>query len=315
MSVRDTFSKRRARIAKAGVADVYQYELPEKFRTQVAHIWSTAIGRYLIPHPLSHLGPSSANKIWQVLHDELARELGMIVLAGDEFDSPNKRCLKFLFTTNTAEALDIIQLSFQIIDNRVRKMDDYAKVSAEITQGAADAIEELNHRFLEHGIGYQYVNGEIMQLDSQFIHAEAVKPALALLNREGFEGPYEEFMAAFDHYKNARYKDAISEALKSFESTMKAIGAARKWTHPPNATARPLIELLLKNGLIPSELESHFTGLRSAMESGLPTLANSTSRHGQGAVAKTVPPHFANYALHLTASNIVFLVEAHNRLR
>jgi hypothetical protein len=136
-----------------------------------------------------------------------------------------------------------------------------------------------------------------------------------LLNTKGFEGPAEEFRVAFEHYTHKRYKEAIAEASKAFESTMKAICAARGWTHPPNATAKPLIDVIFSKGLIPTELLSHFTGLRSAMESGLPTLANSTSRHGQGAVTKTVPAHFAAYALHLTASNIVFLVEAHKDLK
>jgi hypothetical protein len=92
---------------------------------------------------------------------------------------------------------------------------------------------------------------------------------------------------------------------------MKAICDARKWPRPANATAIPLIDILCKNGLIPPELESHFSGLRSAMESGLPTLANRLSRHGQGATPKEVPPHYSAYALHLVASNIVFLLECH----
>jgi hypothetical protein len=151
-------------------------------------------------------------------------------------------------------------------------------------------------------------------LDSQFAHAEIVKPALSLLNAVRFDGPADEFIRAFDHYRHGRNKEAVAEAHKAFESTMKSICDARKWTRPPNATAKPLIDILLKNGLIPSELEAHFSGLRSALESGLPTLSNRTSRHGQGVVPIQLPPHFVAYALHLAASNIVFLVEAHKAL-
>ena len=104
----------------------------------------------------------------------------------------------------------------------------------------------------------------------------------------------------------------MAEALKSFESTMKAICAARGWTHAPNATAKPLVDVLFAKGLIPKELEAHFSGLRAAMESGLPTLSNQTSRHGQGPEPRPIPGHFAAYALHLAAANIVFLVEAHH---
>jgi hypothetical protein len=92
---------------------------------------------------------------------------------------------------------------------------------------------------------------------------------------------------------------------------MKSICAARKWSYGPNDTAKPLTNILLMNGLIPAHLESLFAGLRSAMESGLPTLANRTSRHGQGATPVEIPPHFGAYALHLVASNIVFLIECH----
>ena len=148
-------------------------------------------------------------------------------------------------------------------------------------------------------------------MDSQFLHAQAIKPALALLHDSGFSGPADEFMRAFDHHRKGESKDAIADALKAFESTMKAICDARKWARPSNATAKPLMDILFLQGLVPAEMESHFGALRSAMESGLPTLANRTSRHGQGAMPVEVPSHFAGYALHLVASNIVFLMECH----
>jgi hypothetical protein len=182
---------------------------------------------------------------------------------------------------------------------------------ASITQTPDDAIAELNRRFREPGVGYQYVGGDIIRVDSHFLHAEAVKPALALLNAARFTGPADEFMRAFEHHRKGENKDAIADALNAFESTIKAICDARKWTYGPKDTAKPLMDILFKNGLVPSELESHFAGLRSAMESGLPTLANRTSRHGQGATPVEVPPHFTAYGLHLVASNIVFLVECH----
>lgn len=218
-------------------------------------------------------------------------------------------------TADTDGALDIIELSFRVIDRRARKFQSWQIDRAGVTQTPDNAIEELNHRFREHGIGFQYVEGELVRVDSQFIHAEAVKPALSLLNQAGFDGPAEEFMRAFEHYRHGRLKESVAEALKSFESTMKAICKARNWAHASNATAKPLMDTLFKNGLIPSELEGHFAGLRAAMESGLPTISNRTSRHGQGPDPVALPPHIAAYALHLAASNIVLIVQAHNSLK
>jgi AbiJ N-terminal domain 4 len=314
MAIFDTFSKRQKRLESAGRQDVYQYDLlPNGFRIQVIQIWQDAVGVYYEPRGYGERGRSPANEAWDAIHKLLTKELGVFRLSDTGSDSAD-HCKNFILQADTSGALDIIHTSFLVIDRAVREMSPYDCVTAQIKQTPDDAIEELNERFREHGIGYQYVGGILVKLDSQFAHAEVVKPALALLNAEGFDGPADEFIQAFNHYRHGLNKEAVAEALKAFESTMKSICDVREWTRPLNATAKPLIDILFKNGLIPSELESHFSGLRSAMESGLPTLSNRTSRHGQGVVPIQIPPYFAAYALHLTASNIVFLVEAHKAL-
>lgn len=239
--------------------------------------------------------------------------MGVFAL-GDGSSAPAIQCRQYLLKADTDGALDIIETSFRMIDHHVRQWDSYEQESAGISQDPDSAIEELNHRFREHGVGYQYEDGILIRLDSQFIHAEVVKPALSLLHEARFDGPADEFIRAFDHYRHGRTKESVAEALKAFESTMKAICKARGWSYPANATARPLIEILFQNGLVPADLQSHFAGLRSAMESGLPTLSNRTSRHGQGADPVSIPSHFAAYSLHLVAANIVFLVQAHKSL-
>jgi hypothetical protein len=311
MGVFETFSKRKKRLENVGKQDVYQYDhLPEAFRVQVVHIWKSAIGNYYSSS--GYTTPSS--QLWDAIFSTLCREHGVFVL-GDSSDSPDKQCRQFMLTTDTDRALDIIDLSFKVIDRLSRRFDWQQKASAHISQEADEAIEELNERFRENGMGFQYVGGELIRVDSQFLHAETVKPALSLLNQAGFDGPADEFMRAFEHYRHGRHKESVAEALKAFESTMKAVCKARNWVHPANATAKPLMDTLFKNGLIPPELESHFAGLRAAMESGLPTISNRTSRHGQGPDPITIPPHIAAYALHLAASNIVLIVQAHNALK
>jgi hypothetical protein len=315
MSSFETYSKRKKKAAKAGKPDVYQYDvLPEGLRVQIVHIWNDAIGAFFPKHSgYSHSPISPANEWWFFIHKTLAKEHGVFHL-GDPGGFPDENCTNYLLTADMDGALDIIELSFRVIDKVISRQDAYATSQARISQSAEDAIEELNHRFREHGVGYQYIEGILVRVDSEFVHAEVVKPALALLNSPGFEGPHDEFIKAFDHYRHGRYKEAVAEALKSFESTMKAICKARKWSVASNATAKPLMDILFDKGLIPPELASHFAGLRSAMESGLPTISNKTSRHGQGAVPTQVPAHFAAYALHLAATNIIFLVEAYKAL-
>jgi hypothetical protein len=316
MGIYETFSQRQKRLEKSGQQDIYQYDtLPGRFREQVVHIWNSAIGQYFTPGAYGTSRPSPSNPIWKSIHDTLAEAKGLEVLPGEWGADPKERCIQFLRQADTSGALDIIQLSFEVIESQVRNLHVYEKTAAQITRDPDSAIEVLNHRFREHSIGYQYVEGMLVRLDSQFAHAEIVTPALSLLNAVGFDGPADEFLRAFDHYRHGRNKEAMSEALKSFESTMKAICAARGWTLPPVPTAQPLISTLFEKGLIPAKLASHFGGLRSALESGLPTISNDMSRHGQGPEPTSVPPHFVAYALHLLASNIVFLVEAHKPLK
>ncbi|SOE91854.1 hypothetical protein SAMN05414139_04537 [Burkholderia sp. D7] len=173
-----------------------------------------------------------------------------------------------------------------------------------------DAIDELNERFREHGVGYQYESSEILRVDSEFIHAEAVKPALGLLRMDGFAGANDEFLEAHEHYRHGRNKESIGSALKAFESVLKGICKIKKWNVGPNETANPLIAVCFAKALFPAYLESQLGSLRTLLESGVPTVRNRLGGHGQGAEPVSVPDYMARYALNLTAANILLLMEA-----
>ncbi len=183
------------------------------------------------------------------------------------------------------------------------------------TQQYEQLITELNYRFREHNLGYQFEQGNLIRIDSQYIHSEVVKPALTLLHDNGFAGASAEFLDAHEHYRTQRYPEAIAGALKAFESTMKGICDIRKWNYQTGTTAKGLIEVVFSKELIPSSLTSQFSGLRSVLESGLPTVRNQQGGHGQGKDPVAIPSYMAGYALHLAASNIVLLLEAHKALK
>lgn len=133
-----------------------------------------------------------------------------------------------------------------MIDLMLRKVSDHTRKQAGVDQYPDDAIDELNTRFNQHAIGYRYESGSIIQVDSEYVHSEAVKPALMLLHANGFDGASDEFIRAHEHYRKGRTKEAIAEALKAFESTMKSICAARNWAYPSGATAKTLLDILLR---------------------------------------------------------------------
>ena len=327
MPIFELFSKRKRKRERAGQPVVYQYdEIPEKFRVQVRHIWRDAIGT-----DLDEYEGGLTVRVWYAIHDSMSRELGWPALGTE--GNPRDNCFQFLLKGDTEQVLDIIEVSFHFIERyfggykgRPKDMEANTGLSCPASPyagvvrgyGMPDlpspsdmAIEELNQRFLENDIGYQYQNGHIIRIDSEYTHSEIVLPALQLLNEPEFKPAMDEFLKGHEDYRRGRYEDAINEALKAFESTMKIICENRGWTVAPNATASGLIQTCLEHQLIPAALQRHLTSLRTTLESGLLTVRNRYSGHGDGVRTVEVPDYLAQYALNLAASNIVLLINAY----
>ena len=247
--------------------------------------------------------------------DILCREYGYFQLPGYENDNNRyKELLVFFFREKDVErVLDVVELSFLFIDKDTRSYDYISRKNA--SHIADDAIEELNVRFKEHGVGFQFSGGQIVRVDSEYVHSEAIKPAIRLLHEKRYAGAQQEFLSAHQHYRKGETKEALNDCLKALESVMKSICDKRRWRYPKNATAKALIAVCFDNKLIPEFWQSQYSGLRTLLESGVPTGRNKLSGHGQGTAPVEVPGHIAAYMLHMTASAIVFLAEAEARLK
>ena len=316
MGIINIYSKRKKAAERSNQTEIYQYtSLPIQFRRQVIYIWKDAIGTYRSKNLYAAIKfkgipvEPHVNQVWQSIYKSLARELGL-----SESSTPNEECMTFFLdpSTHTDNLLDVIELTFLHIERMIPKLPEREINGFDISQKPTDAINELNYRFREHGLGYQYIKGQIIRVDSLFIHSETVIPALTLISSEGFIGVEQEFRSAHEHYRNQEYKSAIVEALKAFESTMKTICDKFSWAYDKTATASKLIDVILtREELVPRYLQTHFSGLKQVLEAGVPTVRNKTSGHGQGSEPVDVPEYLAAYVLHLTASNIVLLVEAY----
>lgn len=296
--------------------DVYTYDdLPNALKVQIVHIWSDSLGNATDYHNIYRCASNVQNS-YKFIVDTICREYGLFQLPTAK--QYNKRMyleelVDYLLQVNDIERqLDIIELSFKYIDRFTRKFDYLHRQDASVI--ADNAITELNDRFKEHGIGFQFVEGEIVRVDSELIHSEAVKPALRLLNEKHYHGAQQEFLSAYEHYRHGRHKEALNDCLKSFESTMKAICDKRKWVYPTNATSKTLIQICFDNDLVPSFWQQELNSLRSIMESSIPTGRNKLSGHGQGSIPTTVPDYLVAYMLHMTASTLVFLTMAEKNL-
>jgi Domain of unknown function (DUF7014)/AbiJ N-terminal domain 4 len=307
MPIHDIFSKRE-RKKRGEVPDVFQYKtLPQEFRVQVVHILRDALG---VPYGSPYHGfEGEANTIYKTIHDALCREYGIFSLIEDPNGNYAKSVFDFLLVTDAEKVIDLIELSFKMV---VYLADNYGyHHNAKVSISAVEALTELNSRFLEHGIGYQFESGEIIRMDSKLAHTEIIRPALqTLLSDKTYAGANNEFLKAHEHYRHGRYKECLNECLKSFESTMKAICKKQKWQYNELDTAKKLLEICFHNNLIPDYLQQHFSSLRSGLESGVPTVRNRLSGHGQGSEQVNVPAYIAHYLLNLTATSILMLCEA-----
>lgn len=309
MPIVELFSTRKRDREKSGQPDVYTYDkIPEALRVQVQQILVDAIGRY---HEHTGYGVrevSGNNEAWQ-LHKTICRERGVHRLSNG--DTPFHQLMDLIGNPTDMDAfLDVVELCARYLDRVAAKYSDYDRETRSIKQEAAAALDELNYRFRKAGFGFQYEDGILVRMDSQYVHAKIVKPALTLLARRGFSGPEAEFRQAHTHLRNGNPNDAVTWAGKAFESTMKAICDQKKWTYDPGARASDLLKILRAKKLWPEHLDASFDQLLATLASGLPQVRNKGGSHGDGAQIKDTPQFVASYAMHLCAAKIVFLIEA-----
>lgn len=330
--IRDIFSKRQKRM-RGEMPDVYQYKtIPQKLRVQII---------YIIKEAFENLR-ERPQPVYELIHKILCEEYGVFTLderyriLDNRYQDHAQAIFDFLLQTQeTEKAIDVIEVSFGYIDSiaRGRQRESaghylvpagWQRESAAIAEwqresaAIADAaIAKLNNRFREHGVGYQYESDQIIRVDSQLIHSEVVQPALSMLLSDPiYKGTNAEFLNAHEHYRKQRYKECLNDCLKAFESCLKAICDQRRWNYNKKKdTAKRLIAIVFDKKLIPQSMQSHFTGLRSMLESGVPPLRNHLAGHGQGSQVVSVPEFIAAYALHLTAANILLLARAHDETK
>ena len=315
MAIANIFSKRKKR-ERGEMTDIFIYnEIPTPLRVQIIHIWTEAFGLNEYQH-----GPNDAFEYFKTIHDLLSKEYGVFNLIaansqniGHFLNSSRQNYEEvlrnfFLSCNEIEKILDVIEFVCRVFEIKSEK--SYPQEAARYNE----ALTEINLRFVEHGVGYQFESGQIIRKDSELFHQKTVKPVLNFLNTTEYTGANEEFLKAHEHYRHRRYKECLNECLKSFESVMKIICDKHNWAYSQNDTAKKLIEICFANDLVPSYLQSQFSALKAVLESGIPTARNKTSGHGQGITQAVVTDYFARYVLNLTATTILFLVEAEKEL-
>ena len=311
MPIFETFAKRKHAANRSGQPDIYVYDkLPSFLRKQLAIIFRECIGHY----SNSEYEPN-ANGVWISINNIMSREHESFhdwyVKSGYTFNSKDK-CISYLLEHDDVdEVLSMVELVCRYFAGR--SSNEFPRERG-ATRKAADGLGEINERFREHSVGYEFTNGSLFRIDSQFTHAEIVKPALALLRMKGFEEANDDFMLAHKHYREGKAKDSIVSANRAFESALKAVCKLMDWKFSPGDNARELIAVTRRGGLFPNYLEKGVDTFIATMKTGLPDVRNNAGGHGSVPETPPVPSYIARYAIDLAATNIVLIVSAYKEL-
>jgi hypothetical protein len=297
----DGFSKRNR---KQSVTDVLVYdELPQPLKVQIVHIWQNLVPRF------AAFWMNGTDSFYRLAANHIYQEFGVFRLTNNARNATEDVCNYFLQERDVGKCLTVIELIFFTFVEVV-KADSY--VNAGMMDDIRRAANELNGRLKEHSVGYEFVEGKIIRIDSGFIHTETVVPAMTLLQDSTFSGANQEFLKAHEHFQHRRFPEAMNECLKAFESTMKAICHKHGWQYSQSDTANKLMTVCGDNGLFPPYMRNSLSGLRSALEV-VATVRNKLSGHGQGVQEVQITEETAAFMIHSTAANILYLASLEKR--
>ena len=292
----DLYSRRNK--DKSGNIDIFIYDdFPETFRNQFFAIINDVFKKMEKSR--------ECHNVVEVLCTNFAREKGLKFIQAYNGVNNYNALVYYIDSCNSEDFLDLMDYIFGNCFSNTTIKNYFSLQEYDFFQSA---INELNLRLKQHSLGYEFINGEIIVKTNTVAHENIVKPALQLLLDEDFRGAEEEYLLAFEHYRKSENKDAILNAVKAFESTMKAICTGMEYPFDKNKdTAKKLINVLETNLFYPSYLNNHIASIRTTLESGAPTVRNKTAGHGQGADVENVNDEYVEYALNLVATNIIFL--------
>lgn len=305
-----TYAERKRLEARGAEPDVYSYDhAPEMLRHQICLAIAEGFGPYYEPRRIDFHTPPNGNAWWEMV-DRVCRKELFSYLA---YTRTGNLAERFVAYVRGVQNIDEFLSALEIACLPLSKMRDHAHAvearGAEMS--GAEAVEEINARFVQHAVGYQFENGHIIRIDSTVAHKEVVKPALRLLTATAYAKANDDFMTAHRHYRAGENKDAVVAANRAYESMLKAICDAEGWAYGKGDSAAELITKVNNQGLFTHDFDRSFTSYVAMLKAGLPAVRNDAGGHGAGIAAAEVTPQIARFAINLTASNLLFLGECH----
>ena len=164
--------------------------------------------------------------------------------------------------------------------------------------------KEINDVLFIHNSAWRFINGNAVLIESEYHQREIHAKVVELLQVNEAYGALEEFQEAVNDLASFETKDAVINAHKSVESTMKVVLGAES----EKLRFGQLIRQLIDSDVIPEYYEDFFKNFEQLLlamgkERNLPGRG-----HGQGSQATEVNKTLAEFAVNLAGSINLFLL-------
>ena len=310
----DTFKRRKQLQERGDKVDIYVYDYaPSHLRHQICTAFSEGIGSFYPISDHDFQPRRNANLLWSEIDRTCRKEIEQYLHQLGNSDLSERFYSFLMHIMDIEDFVSAVEIGCLAL-NRVND-PRYQPAMRGAQVPASEALDEINIRFRQHSVGYQFENGCLIRVDSQIAHAEIIKPALRLLTTPLFVKADAEFMTAHRHYRAGEHKACVVAANRSFESMLKAICDSMGWTYGQGDGASELITKVTSNGLFTHAFDRSFTAYVAMLKAGLPAIRNDAGGHGEGLAATAVTVQIARLALNLTASNILFLGESYEAMK
>lgn len=253
---------------------------------------------------------SYLKEFFEQIHVRLQYLHGSPVLCPQEAPTDaTQDLLYFLQVCSSDHFLDFLEYLFQV--DVFWRFDGQAK----------ELVESINSFFLIDDLPYHltdYVQvreakdhgttirvsayPKVVLKEYQLVHQNITAPALDLLTDPAYASANREFLEALEDYRKGDIGDCLTKCGSALESTLKVICDQKNWSYSQTDSVSRLLKKVIAQPDLPGFLEQPLMLVA--------TIRNRLSKsHGAGVEDKEVTPQLARYALNITASSMLLLVE------
>ena len=168
----ETFAYRKKLESRGEQADVYTYDnAPKHLRHQICLALREGIGRFYSYSGNEFDHVNEANEVWCEIDRICTKEIESYLSYQPHDDDLDEKFLYYIM--NVIDVDDFLSaVEIGCIALTVYFDQPHARRGAR--ESSREALKEINKRFEQHAVGYQFENRRIIRIDSKVAHAEIV---------------------------------------------------------------------------------------------------------------------------------------------